>query len=151
MTTTIVHDLTHERDALALDLLQADAVYDYRTAQQLADECLIACVAYAVAWDAAVALQRDQAAEPKPSPPPTSAQRARDKAAYYLATGLRIMHDGADYLVPSGTRGGVIHRIHSGVCSCEAGQHNHVCWHLMAVQLLEEPFGTAQGPPRRAA
>lgn len=62
--------------------------------------------------------------------------RARAKAEYHLAGGLEIRtaRDGA-YLVPSGSRGGVIHQVRDGVCSCEAGSAARPCWHVEAVEL----------------
>jgi hypothetical protein len=68
-----------------------------------------------------------------------SVARAQRKAAYHLAGGLDIRRaaDGS-YLVPSGTRGGVIHNVSSDgqVCSCEA---SGPCWHLEAVAQAEQP------------
>lgn len=62
--------------------------------------------------------------------------QARAKAAYHLAGGLEIRQAGGAYLVPSGTRGGVVHRVEAGRCSCEAGQAQKPCWHVAAVQQL---------------
>ena len=72
--------------------------------------------------------------DPEPPTPAAVAidpahERARNKAAYHLAGGL----------VPSGTRGGTIHRVNAaGVCSCEAGQAGKVCWHVQATDMLLE-------------
>lgn len=76
------------------------------------------------------------AAEPTPIAARTAAERAADKAAYYLATGLQIVETRGAYLVPSGTRSNIIHRVQNGVCSCEAGQNGRSCWHVAAVDLV---------------
>jgi hypothetical protein len=80
------------------------------------------------------------APEPTPAPTPitvrTAAQRASDKAAYFLAQGLRIVENRGAFLVPSGTRSNIIHRVANGRCSCEAAQAGKVCWHVAAVELV---------------
>lgn len=63
-------------------------------------------------------------------------ERARSKAEYHLAGGLEVRRVGSALLVPSGTRGGVIHRVAGARCSCEAGQSNRLCWHLTAAALV---------------
>lgn len=77
------------------------------------------------------------AAEPTPLAPRSAADRARDKAAYHLAQGLRIVETRGAYLVPSGSRGNVIHRVQDGQCSCEAAQNGRHCWHVAAVEMVE--------------
>jgi hypothetical protein len=62
--------------------------------------------------------------------------QARSKAAWHLAGGLEIREVGGVYFVPSGTRGGVVHRVERGQCSCEAGQAAKPCWHREAVAEL---------------
>lgn len=210
--------LDRERAELRWDLFQNHGL-SLREADELAAETLIETIAFAIAWDAAAAAQRDAANwnpedapvnneyriveeenrltilvyrdgahaghyifdntpagraamrrriavlernfhtrqvdptdddyatgdEPPIANPETEADEgpranARNKAAYHLAAGLRIAYDvNGDALVPSGTRGGIVHRVHHGVCSCEAGQKNRVCWHLEAVRMAEEP------------
>jgi hypothetical protein len=75
--------------------------------------------------------------------------RAARKAAYHLAGGLDIRRapDGA-YLVPSGTRGGVIHRVSADgqACSCESTGH---CWHLSAVAQVEAQSARVVFPVRQ--
>lgn len=74
---------------------------------------------------------------PEPAPLLTPRRQAAiAKAQYYLAGGLDIRQapDGAT-LVPSGTRGGTVHRVRDGVCSCESGQHGRPCWHAEAALL----------------
>lgn len=99
---------------------------------------------FAAAWDAYAAQLAAMGPQPEPTPPAapaarTAGDRARDKAAYHLAQGLKIVQMGAAALVPSGTRGGVIHRVQDGVCSCEAGQNGKLCWHVFAVELASAP------------
>lgn len=77
------------------------------------------------------------AIEPTPIAARSAADRARDKAAYFLAQGLRVVETRGAYLVPSGTRGNVIHRVQDGRCSCEAGQSGKTCWHVAAIALLD--------------
>lgn len=79
-----------------------------------------------------------------------SRAKARAKAEYHLAGGLVIRRapDGA-WLVPSGTRGGVIHRVSEQAdCSCEAGQAQRPCWHVEAVLLVS---AAPTPPPAPAA
>jgi len=66
-----------------------------------------------------------------------SVERARAKAEYHLAGGLRVRRaTNGSYLVPSATHpGAVVHRVSDGVCSCEASQNGRYCWHLEAVTL----------------
>ena len=78
----------------------------------------------------------------QPTNEPTAAptvDRAAAKAAYHLAGGLDIRAWDNAYLVPSGTRGGIVHRVADGVCSCEAGRAGRPCWHIAAVELIENP------------
>lgn len=64
----------------------------------------------------------------EPEPPSTPAAR---KAAYQLAQGLRVIAHAGGFLVPSGTRAGVVHFVSAdGTCSCEA---RGACWHQAAV------------------
>ena len=65
-----------------------------------------------------------------------AAERAERKALYHVAGGLDIRQaEDGSYLVPSGTRGGVIHQVSAdgATCSCEAGQAGRICWHTYAV------------------
>lgn len=147
--TTSVDD----RDALALELC------DWIGAMDQADAMMAELAAYAAAWDAHVAERRSDVeawddliaradrgeldARPySPAPAPTPVvtptfvpTRARDKAWRHLASGVRVVRAGDVALVPSSTRGGVVHRVQDGVCSCEAGAHGKPCWHAAAVEL----------------
>lgn len=76
------------------------------------------------------------AAEPTPIAARSAADRARDKASYFIAQGLRVVETRGAYLVPSGSRGNIIHRVQDGQCSCEAAQHGRHCWHVAAVDLV---------------
>lgn len=52
------------------------------------------------------------------------------KALFYYLAGVRPQPSGSDWLVPSGTRGGLIHRVRqSAGCTCEAGVKHSSCWH----------------------
>lgn len=89
---------------------------------------------------AAPTVDGDDHPEPTPPATPTRAsrtafERARDKAAYHLACGIRIVREGSTALVPSGTRGGVVYRVADGRCTCEAGAHGRTCWHAAAAEL----------------
>jgi hypothetical protein len=58
--------------------------------------------------------------------------KALNKAQYHLAVGhLPIVPTVSGFLVPSGTRAGVIHRVSTanGTCDCEAGSNSRYCWH----------------------
>lgn len=72
---------------------------------------------------------------PEPTPP-ASVQRARAKAEWYLAQGIKLVRVRGAWLVPSGTRSGTIHRVDDAQgCSCEASQNGRVCWHREAVAI----------------
>ena len=124
---------------------------DLQGAADYADAELLSLMEYAAQWDADAASQAAEVAagwdafiadlatlvphEPEPTPPSAARQRAIDKAAFELAGGLEIRQWGAALLVPSRTRGGVIHRVEAGCCSCEASQAGRDCWHVEAVAL----------------
>jgi hypothetical protein len=68
-----------------------------------------------------------------------SHERALNKAIWHLQSGLEIRSTTAGFLMPSGTRAGVIHRIsHTFGCNCEAAAKGNVCWHASAIAILEE-------------
>lgn len=124
-----------ELEALYGELIAAG--HDPRHAGRFASELLDELLDWAAAWDAdALSAHADAVATPQPvaeMPQAAALRRAADKAAYHLAGGLEIRTVGRAYLVPSGTRGGVIHRVVDGQCSCEAGQAHKPCWHTAAV------------------
>ncbi len=63
---------------------------------------------------------------------------ALNKAQYDLMMGLQIVAGPGAFLVPSSSRSGLIHRVdHVTGCSCEAGQHGHVCRHKVAIEVIE--------------
>ena len=65
--------------------------------------------------------------------------RALNKALWHLQSGLEIRSTTNAFLMPSGTRAGIIHRIsHTFGCSCEAAAKGNVCWHASAIAILEE-------------
>jgi hypothetical protein len=64
---------------------------------------------------------------------------ATNKAIWFLGEGLDIRPTARAFLVPSGTRGGTVHRIdHVSGCSCEAGRAGRVCWHKQAIAIVEQ-------------
>jgi hypothetical protein len=64
-------------------------------------------------------------------------ENAINKAIYHLTAGLDIFPTTGGFLVPSGTRGGVVHRVStSHGCSCEAGAAGVGCWHLSAIEII---------------
>jgi hypothetical protein len=119
---------------LSWDLFQEEELPLYEARAVAAAE-IGELLAYAIEWDAsAAALTPAPSPEPEPEPPaPMSA--ADRKAAYHLAGGLEIRPFNDGYLVPSGTRSGLIHFVNADRrCSCEAGQHDRPCWHVSAVK-----------------
>lgn len=63
---------------------------------------------------------------------------ALNKAAFYLHQGIEIVPTTGGFLVPSGTRGGVVHRVSTvNGCSCEAGANGKACWHAALLTILE--------------
>jgi len=75
---------------------------------------------------------------------------ALNKAAYHMHAGLEVTLTIGAILVPSGTRGGVIHRVdHLRGCSCEAGRKGAVCWHAMLVEVIEQAQMRAIPMPQR--
>ncbi len=68
-----------------------------------------------------------------------SHERAINKALWHLQSGLEIRSTCGGFLMPSGTRAGVIHRIsHTFGCNCEAAAKGNICWHAAAISILEE-------------
>jgi hypothetical protein len=67
-----------------------------------------------------------------------AAVNALNKAIWYLGEGLVIRPTSGAFLIPSGTRAGVIHRIsHTLGCDCEAGRAGRTCWHIAIIQIVE--------------
>jgi hypothetical protein len=82
--------------------------------------------------DQAAATLVDRAAD-------ASHERALNKGLWNLQAGLEIRSTTNGFLMPSGTRAGVIHRIsHTFGCNCEAAAKGHVCWHASAIAIVEE-------------
>src|SRR5829696_4862417 len=68
-----------------------------------------------------------------------SHERAINKALWNLQSGIEIRSTTAGFLMPSGTRAGIIHRISTVFgCNCEAAGKGNVCWHSAAISILEE-------------
>ncbi len=84
------------------------------------------------AMDAAAAHLIDQAAD-------ASHERAINKGLWNLQSGLEIRATTGGFLMPSGTRAGVIHRVsHTFGCNCEAAAKGNICWHSAAIAIVEE-------------
>jgi hypothetical protein len=62
---------------------------------------------------------------------PTAAER---KAAWQASQGVVAVRHGDGWLVPSGSRAGVVHFVTSEGCSCEAGRSGKRCWHQALVE-----------------
>jgi len=68
-----------------------------------------------------------------------SAERAINKALWHLDDGIEIRATYGGFLMPSGTRAGVIHRVSTvHGCNCEAAKAGRVCWHASALAIIEE-------------
>jgi hypothetical protein len=86
-----------------------------------------------------IAILAESAADLAEQAADASHARAINKAAYYLHTGLDIVPTAHGFLIPSGSRTGVVHRISNvGGCDCEAAAKGNVCWHSAAISILEE-------------
>jgi hypothetical protein len=105
------------------------------------------------ALDRAAATLMEQAAD-------ASHERAINKALWHLQSGIEVRTTTGAFLIPSGTRAGVIHRItHLNGCDCEAAAKGNVCWHASAIAIVEEaqrhtmpalPMGERLAAARRA-
>jgi hypothetical protein len=85
------------------------------------------------ALDAAAAQLIDQAAGN------ASQERAINKALWHLQSGIEIRAIHGGFLLPSGTRNAVIHRVSTvNGCTCETAGKGHVCWHPKAIAIIEE-------------
>jgi hypothetical protein len=62
---------------------------------------------------------------------PTAVER---KAAWQAAQGVVAVRHGDGWLVPSGSRAGVVHFVTAEGCSCEAGRSGKRCWHQALVE-----------------
>jgi hypothetical protein len=82
---------------------------------------------------------------------------ALNKAILHLHEGIEITPTAGGYLLPSGTRGGVVHRVSTvHGCSCEAGQKQRQCWHAATLTIIEKaqtraiPMGDRLAARRKA-
>lgn len=65
-------------------------------------------------------------------------ENALNKAIYHLQSGVAIVATAGGYLVPSGTRADVVHRVsETHGCNCEAATAGRQCWHAAAVEIIE--------------
>jgi len=86
-------------------------------------------------------------------------QGAITKGLYDLLTNdAQIVRVSGAYLIPSSSRGGLIHRVDDVQgCSCEAGRAGRTCRHAVALELIEQAqtrvmpaLGTRIAAARRA-
>src|SRR4051812_48466495 len=69
----------------------------------------------------------------------TSTERALNKALWNLQSGTEIRSTSGGFLLASGSRAGVVHRLSNMQgCSCEAARAARVCWHVSALAIIEE-------------
>ncbi|HEU5102310.1 MAG TPA: hypothetical protein VFU22_24980 [Roseiflexaceae bacterium] len=68
-----------------------------------------------------------------------SQERAINKALWHLQSGIEIRSTYGGFLMPSGTRAGVTHRVSTvNGCNCEAAGKGLACWHQSAIAIIEE-------------
>jgi hypothetical protein len=129
--------LQDEARAVAWEMFQQEG-RDLGEATIQACRDILDILEYEIAWDLEVAGPVLELVMPEvPAPPASPAAR---KAAYQLGQGVQIVAHAGGFLVPSGTRGGVVHYVRDGVCSCEAAQKGRGCWHVEAVTQIAGPL-----------
>jgi hypothetical protein len=85
-----------------------------------------------------IAILAESAAELVSRADSATQAHALNKAAFYLHQGVEIIPTTGGFLVPSGTRGGVVHRVSTvHGCSCEAGANGKACWHAALLTIIE--------------
>jgi hypothetical protein len=63
---------------------------------------------------------------------------ALNKASLYLHEGVQVTLTVGGALIPSGTRGSIVHRVSTAHgCSCEAGRKGNICWHAALIEIVE--------------
>ena len=70
----------------------------------------------------------------------TKRQIALNKASYDLLTvEPAIVAVPGGFLMPSSSRGGLVHRLDNGAgCDCEAGRAGRLCRHKVALEIIEQ-------------
>jgi hypothetical protein len=64
-------------------------------------------------------------------------ENAINKAIFHLQNGLTVTPTTGGYLVPSGTKTGIIYRVSTTHgCNCEAGQAGQPCWHDRVAEII---------------
>jgi hypothetical protein len=64
-------------------------------------------------------------------------ENALNKALFHYLSGVRPLPTTGGWLIPSGTRPGVIHRVSTDHgCNCEAAAQQQACWHASLVEIL---------------
>src|SRR5260221_11386604 len=67
-----------------------------------------------------------------------SQERAINKALWHLQSGIEVRSTCGGFLMPSGTRAGVIPRVSTTFgCNCEAAAKGQTCWHPAAISIFE--------------
>ena len=65
-------------------------------------------------------------------------ENALNKALYHYLQGVRPLPTTGGWLIPSGTRPGVIHRVSTDHgCNCEAAAQQQACWHASLCEILD--------------
>ena len=148
MTT---HSTTDEQAALSWFLFQAEGM-DLGDAEREAAATVEGLLTFAAEWDEMSDAMLIATHAPcladcptpvecasareclKPRAPETPAGR---KAQYHLGRGLDVVRGAAGWLIPSGSRAGVVHFVSdAGNCSCEAARAGKACWHQEAAHLV---------------
>lgn len=69
----------------------------------------------------------------------TARVNALNKAMLHLHEGVAPVPTFGGFLLASGTRGGLVHRISTiDGCSCEAARSGKSCWHAALIDILED-------------
>jgi hypothetical protein len=86
-----------------------------------------------------------------------ASSNALNKATLHLHEGIQITPTSGGFLVPSDTRGGVVHRVSTLYgCGCEAGASGKPCWHAALIRIIEKaqthaiPMGDRLAARRKA-
>lgn len=71
--------------------------------------------------------------------PDRAYEMATNKAVWHLSRGLDVIETHGGFLVPSGTRAGMVHRVSiKNGCSCEAAAGGKPCWHYACAVIIEQ-------------
>jgi hypothetical protein len=71
--------------------------------------------------------------------PDRAYEQATNKAVWHLSKSLDVIETHGGFLVPSGTRAGLVHRVSvQHGCSCEAATGGKPCWHYACAVIIEQ-------------